>query len=55
MGLLSNLTSLFTGLTDFFGMLREMFGCLPAVVQVLIFFGFGGFLLLCLLKMLHDV
>lgn len=55
MGLLSNLTSLFVGLTEFFGMLRDMFTCLPLVVQVLIYFGFGGFLLLCLLKMLHEV
>lgn len=55
MGLLSNLVSLFTGLSGFFGMLRDMFGCLPLVVQVLIYFAFGGFMLLCLLKMLHEV
>lgn len=54
MGLLKNLSSLFNGLNDFFDMLREMFSCLPIVVQVLIYFAFGGFLLLCLLKMLHD-
>ena len=55
MGLLSNLVSLFTGLSGFFGMLRDMFTCLPLVVQVLIYFAFGGFMLLCLLKMLHEV
>lgn len=55
MGLLSNLNSLFKGLTQFFTFLREMFTCLPMVVQVLIYFSFGGVLLLCLLKMLHEV
>ena len=55
MGLLNNLVSLFTGLSGFFGMLRDMFTCLPLVCQVLIYFSFGGFMLLCLLKMLHEV
>lgn len=54
MGFLSNLASLFTGLTDFFTMLRQMFGALPLVCQVLIYFGFGGFLLIALVQMLRD-
>lgn len=55
MGLLSNLRSLFNGLGEFFGMFHDIFSCLPLVCQVLIYFGFGGVLLLCLFKMLHDV
>ena len=54
MGLLKNLTSLFRGMDEFFEMLREMFSCLPIVVQVLIFFAFGGYLLLGLVKMLYH-
>lgn len=54
MGLLKNLNSLFHGMTEFFAMIREMFTCLPLVVQVLIYFAFGGYLLLCLLKMLYH-
>lgn len=55
MGLLNNLSSLFRGLAEFFGMFRDLFACLPTVCQMLIYFGFGGVLLLCLLKMLHEV
>lgn len=54
MGLLKNLASLFRGMDEFFGMLRDMFTCLPIVVQVLVYFAFGGYLLLCLLKMLYH-
>ena len=52
MGLLANIGSMFSGLYNFFAMLRDFFGCLPLVIQVLIYFTFGSFMLLCLLKML---
>lgn len=52
MGLLANIGSMFSGLRDFFLMFRDFFGCLPLVIQVLIYFTFGSFMLLCLFKML---
>lgn len=54
MGLLSNISSMFRGLQEFFILLREFFGCLPLVVQVLIYFTFGSFMLLSLLKMFRQ-
>lgn len=54
MGFLSNLYKLFTGLAAFFKMFRDMFAALPLVVQLLIYFGFGGVLLLCLLDMVRT-
>jgi phage-related protein len=54
MGFLTDIGSLFTGVGGFFTMLRDMFGLLPGVVQVLIYFVFGGFLLLMLLRMLTE-
>lgn len=54
MGLLGNISSMFRGLTDFFSLFREIFSFFPLVVQVLIYFGFGGFILLCLLNMFHK-
>lgn len=54
MGVLSNLRNLFSGLPDFFKMFRDMFDCLPIVCRVLIYFGFGGVLLLYLVQMLRS-
>ena len=54
MGFLANVASMFSGLYDFFSMFRDFFGCLPLVVQVLIYFTFGSFMFLCLLKMLFK-
>lgn len=48
------LVSFFTGLDDFFQLWRDMFDFLPLPVKVLIFFAFGGVLLLCLLRMLVN-
>lgn len=41
-------------LDDFFQLWRDMFDFLPLPVKVLIFFAFGGVLLLCLLRMLVN-
>lgn len=54
MGLLSNAYKLFNGLTQFFSFFHAFFSSLPLVVQVLIYFSFGGVLLLCLLRMLKT-
>ena len=54
MGFLTDIGSLFTGLVDFWKLLRDFFDSFPAVVKVLIYFVFGGSLLLCLLKMLIE-
>lgn len=48
------LVSFFAGLDDFFQLWRDMFDFLPLPVKVLIFFAFGGVLLLCLLRMLVN-
>ena len=52
--IITKLVSLFSGLDDFFKLWRDMFDFLPFVVKVLIFFAFGGFMLLCLLRMLVN-
>lgn len=52
--LITKLISFFSGLTDFFALWRNMFSALPLVVQVLVYFAFGGFMLLCLLRMLVN-
>lgn len=52
--LITKLISFFSGLTDFFALWRDMFSALPLVVQVLVYFAFGGFMLLCLLRMLVN-
>lgn len=54
MGLTFNIVSLFTGLGDFFGFFRDFFAALPLPVQALMYFAFGGFMLLMLLKMLFT-
>lgn len=54
MGLLSNLFSLFQGLHEFFGFFRDFFSALPIVIQVLIYFSFGGLLLLLMVQMLRQ-
>ena len=50
--LITKLISFFSGLSDFFKLWRDMFDMLPLVVKLLIYFAFGGFMLLCLLRML---
>ena len=52
--IITELISLFSGLDDFFKLWRDMFDFLPLAVKVLIFFAFGGFMLLCLLRMLVN-
>lgn len=52
--IITKLISLFSGLDDFFKLWRDMFDFLPLAVKVLIFFAFGGFMLLCLLRMLVN-
>lgn len=52
--LITKLISFFSGLDDFFRLWRDMFDMLPLVVKLLIYFAFGGFMLLCLLRMLVN-
>lgn len=52
--LITQLHSFFSGLTEFFALWCDMFTALPLVVQVFIYFAFGGFMLLCLLCMLAN-
>lgn len=52
--LITKLVSFFSGLDDFFKLWRDMFAALPLAVQVLVYFAFGGFMLLCLLRMLVN-
>lgn len=52
--IVTKLVNFFTGLDDFFQLWRDMFDFLPLPVKVLIFFAFGGVLLLCLLRMLVN-
>lgn len=52
--LITKLISFFSGLDDFFKLWRDMFDMLPLVVKLLIYFAFGGFMLLCLLRMLVN-
>lgn len=54
MGLIANVTKLFNGLNEFFSFFHAFFSALPFVVQFLIYFGFGGVLLLCLLRLLKT-
>lgn len=54
MGFLKDIGTLFTGLHDFFRLWRDMFDVLPLVIKILIYFAFGGVLLLSLLKMLIE-
>ena len=52
--LITKLISFFSGLDDFFRFWRDVFDMLPLVVKLLIYFAFGGFMLLCLLRMLVN-
>lgn len=52
--LITKLISFFSGLDDFFKLLRDIFDFLPLPVKLLIYFAFGGFMLLCLLRMLVN-
>lgn len=52
--IITKLVSFFSGFDDFFQLWRDMFDFLPLPVKVLIFFAFGGVLLLCLLRMLVN-
>ena len=52
--LITKLISMFSGLSEFFKLWRDMFDCLPLVCKLLIYFSFGGILLLCLLRMLVN-
>ena len=52
--IITKLASLFSGLDGFFKLWRDMFVFLPLAVKILIFFAFGGFMLLCLLRMLVN-
>lgn len=50
--LVTKLVSFFSGLSGFFKLWRDMFEFLPLSIKLLIYFAFGGFLFLCLLRML---
>ena len=52
--LITKLISFFSGLDDFFKLWRVIFDFLPLPVKLLIYFAFGGFMLLCLLRMLVN-
>lgn len=52
--LITKLISFFSGLDDFFKLWRDIFDFLPLSVKLLIYFAFGGFMLLCLLRMLVN-
>lgn len=55
MGFLSNVGSMFRGLGEFFGFFRDFFSALPLVIQVLMYFSFGGLLLLLIVQMFRKV
>lgn len=52
MGVMTGITQLFTDLSECMTFFASMFQLLPAVVQLLIYFVFGGILLLGLMKMI---
>lgn len=52
--LITKLVSMFSGLSEFFKLWRDMFDMLPLVCKLLLYFAFGGFMLLCLLRMLVN-
>ncbi len=52
--LITKLVSFFSGLSEFFQLWRDMFDLLPMAVKLLIYFAFGGFMMLCLLRMLVN-
>lgn len=52
--LITKLISFFSGLDNFFKLWRDMFDMLPLTIKLLIYFAFGGFMLLCLLRMLVN-
>lgn len=52
--LITKLIIFFSGLDDFFKLWRDIFDFLPLPVKLLIYFAFGGFMLLCLLRMLVN-
>jgi len=54
MGFIADFRSLFAGMQQFMELFRSFFDALPLVIKVLIYFSFGGLLLLCLLKMLIE-
>lgn len=54
MGFLNNVRSLFRGVAELFSFFGGLFDALPLVCRVLIYFGFGGVMLLCLFQMLRS-
>lgn len=46
--------SFFSGLKDAFSLFSDMFSMLPVVLQVLIIFGFGLILFICIVQMFRD-
>lgn len=52
MGVMTGITQLFTDLSQCMTFFAAMFQLLPMVVQLLIYFVFGGMLLLGLMKMI---
>lgn len=52
MGLMSGITQLFTDLGECMSFFAAMFSLLPLVVQLVIYFAFGGMILLGLMKMI---
>lgn len=52
MGVMAGITQLFTDLGECMAFFASMFSLLPMVVQLLIYFVFGGMVLLGLMKMI---
>lgn len=53
MGLMTGITQLFTDLGDCMSFFAAMFSLLPLAVQLVIYFAFGGMILLGLMKMIQ--
>ena len=53
MGFLRDLRLVFVGVAEFFSFFGQLFSALPVVCQVLIYFGFGGVIFICLLHMVR--
>lgn len=51
MGIISGITQLFSDLGEFFELCHQFFDCLPFVVRLLVYFSFGGVLILGILRL----
>ena len=55
MGLIANLTLVFTDLSNAFKFFRDFFGTLPFAIKLLIYFVFGSILLFGIFKLVIKV